>query len=197
MNKNNLSRKQLKYFARMAAEAYVNDPVHSYVTKSEIFRKRFVYHFMMERLSTSAREDIIYIDEDNRGICVWREAHNEYDVLDFLMCPNCFFLYLYWPKTIKTLMAYAHLDVKVFPENTLIISPVFVDPKHQGKGIATKLIKQGISDLTAKGYKLGLEAQSQENVAFYQKLGFKTIKQDYWKREKIQNHYMLYEENLK
>ena len=195
MNKNNLSRKQLKYFSRMAAEAYVNDPVHSYVTKSESFRKRFVYHFMMERLYTSAREDIIYIDEENRGMCIWREAYNEYGVLDFLRCPNWFFLYLYWPKTIKTLMAYGHLDVKVFPENTLIISPVFVDPSHQGKGIATKLIKQGIADLTAKGYKLGIEAQNPDNVAFYEKLGFRVIKEDYWKREKIHNYYMMYEED--
>ncbi len=195
MNKNKLTRKQLEYFSRMAAEAYVNDPVHSYVTKNESFRKRFVYHFMIERLSTSAREDIIYIDEENRGICIWREAHNEYGILDFLRCPNWFFLYLYWPKTIKTLMAYGNLDVKVFPENTLIISPVFVDPKHQGKGIATKLIKQGIADLTAKGYKLGLEAQNPDNVEFYEKLGFRTIKQDYWKREKITNHYMMYQED--
>ncbi len=195
MKKHQLTRKQLKYFAKMAAEAYVNDPVHSYVTKNEKLRKKFVYHFMIERLSTSAREDIIYTDEENRGICVWREAYNEYSVLDFLRCPNWFFLYLYWPKTIKTLMAYSHLDVKVFPENTLIISPVFVDPMHQGKGVASALIRQGISDLTAKGYKLGLEAQDIKNVKFYEKLGFKVIKHDYWKRENVHNYYMMYEED--
>ena len=195
MGKHQLTRKQLEYFARMAAEAYVNDPVHSYVTKNETLRKKFVYHFMIERLATSSREDIIYTDEENRGICIWREAHNEYGVLDFLRCPNWVFLYFYWPKTIKTLMAYSHLDVSVFPENTLIISPVFVDPQHQGKGIATKLIKQGIADLTAKGYKLGLEAQNSDNVKFYEKLGFRVIKHDYWKREKIDNYYMMYWED--
>ncbi len=195
MSKHQLTRKQLKFFSKMAAEAYVNDPVHSYVTKNETLRKKFVYHFMIERLATSSREDIIYIDQENRGICIWREAHNEYGVLDFLRYPNWVFLYLYWPKTIKTLVAYSHLDVKVFPENTLIISPVFVDPEHQGKGIATKLIKQGIADLTAKGYKLGLEAQNSDNVKFYEKLGFKVIKHDYWKREKIDNYYMMYQEN--
>ena len=193
--KNQLTRKQLKYFAKMAAESYLNDPVHSYVTKSEKLRKKFVYHFMIERLATSSREDIIYIDEENRGICIWREAHNEYDVFDFLMYPNWIFLLLYLPKTIKTLMAYGHLDVKVFPENTLIISPVFVATEHQGKGVATKLIKQGIADLTAKGYKLGLEAQDPDNVKFYEKLGFKVIKHDHWKRENIHNYYMMYEEN--
>ena len=195
MNKKKLTTKQLRYFARMASESYRNDPVHSYVTKNETLRKKFVYHFMIERLATSAREDIIYIDEENRGICVWREAHNEYDVFDFLMYPNWIFLLLYLPKTVKTLMAYSHLDVKVFPENTYIISPVFVAPEHQGKGIATKLIKQGIKDLSAKGYKLGLEAQDPDNVKFYEKLGFKVIKHDHWKRENIHNYYMMYEEN--
>ena len=188
-----LSIKELKYFSRMAAEAYVNDPVHSYVTKNEKLRKKFVYHFMIERLATSNREDIIYVDDEKRGICVWRKAHNEYDVFDFLMYPNWVFLWLYFPKTIKTLMAYGHLDVKVFPENCYIISPVFVSPEHQGKGIANELIKQGIADLTAKGFKLGLEAQNPKNVPFYEKLGFKVIRHDHWKRENIDNYYMLYE----
>lgn len=193
MKKRPLTRKELKYYARMAAEAYVNDPVHSYATKNEKIRKKYVYHFMIERLSTSNREDIIYEDEEKRGICIWRKAHNEYDIFDFLMCPNYIFLALYLPNTIKTLMAYGHLDVKVFPENCYIISPVFVDPKHQGKGIATALIKKGIADLVPQGYSLGLEAQNPENVAFYEKLGFKVIKHDRWKREGIDNYYMMYE----
>lgn len=186
-----LTNKQLKYFARMAAESYVNDPVHCYATKNEEKRKKYVYHFMLERLSTSNREDFIYVDEENRGICVWREAHNEYSFFDFMRCPSWVFLALYLPNTIKTLSAYGHLDVNVFPENTYIISPVFVSPEHQGKGIATKLIKKGIEDLTAKGYNLGLEAQNPDNVAFYEKLGFKTIKHDYWEKEKIHNYYMM------
>ncbi len=194
MGKRKMTRKELKYYARMAAESYVNDPVHVYATKNENKRKRYVYHFMMERLSTSNREDIIYFDEEKRGICVWRDAHNDYDMFDFLLCPNWVFLALYPIRTIKTLKAYSHLDSKVFPENTLIISPVFVSPEHQGKGIATKLIKKGIEDLAPQGYKLGLEAQNPENVGFYEKLGFKVIKHDYWKSEGIDNYYMLYED---
>lgn len=189
-----MDRKTLKYFARMAAESYVDDPVHSYATKSVERRKKFVYHFMMERLATSNREDIIYVDEQNRGICIWRDAHNEYDVFDFLMCPNWVFLVVYLWNTIKTLKAYSHLDSKVFEKNTLIISPVFVDKNHQGQGIATQLIKKGIRDLVPQGYKLGLETQNPDNVAFYEKLGFRVIRHDYWKSEKIDNYYMVYEE---
>ena len=144
-------------------------------------------------LATSNREDIIYFDEENRGMCVWREAHNEYNMFDFLLCPNWVFLVLYLPSTIKTLSAYSHLDVKVFPENTLIISPVFVSPEHQGKGIATKLIKQGIADLVPKGYKLGLEAQNEDNVKLYEKLGFKTIKHEYFEKINMHSYYMMYQ----
>lgn len=188
-----MNRKELKYFARMAAESYIDDPVHKYATKDPERRKKYVYHFMMERLSTSNREDIIYIDEENRGICVWRDAHNDYTMIDFLRCPNWIFLALYAVNTFKTLKAYSHLDTSVFPKGTLIISPVFVAKEHQGKGIATKLIKQGIEDLTAKGYKLGLEAQNPDNVKFYEKLGFKTVKYVYFEKEKIHNYYMMYE----
>lgn len=188
-----LTRKELQYYARMAADSYIDDPVHCYATKHEYWRRKYVYHFMIERLATSNREDIIYEDEEKRGICIWRDAHNEYDIIDFLMYPHWIFLYFYAKSTIKTLKAYGHLDVKVFPENTLIISPVFTAKEHQGKGIATKLIKEGIRDLVPQGYKLGLEAQNPENVKFYEKLGFRTIKYVYFKSENIHNYYMMYD----
>lgn len=193
--KKKMNRKTLKYYAKMAAESYVNDPVHVYATKSEKLRKKFVYHFMMERLSTSNREDMICFDEESRGLCVWRDAHNDYTMFDFLLCPNWVFLAIYFVSTIRTLKAYSHLDSSVFEKNTLIISPVFVDKNHQGKGVATKLIKQGIKDLVPQGYKLGLETQNPKNVAFYEKLGFKTVKYQYFEKEKIHNYYMVYEED--
>ncbi len=194
MEKRKLTGKELKYFAKMAAESYVDDPVHVYATKSEKLRKRYVYHFMMERLHTSNREDIIYVDKQLRGICIWRDARNDYDMFDFLLCWHWIFLLIYFVRTIRTLRVYGHLDSKVFPEGTKIISPVFVDKKHQGKGIATALIKRGIEELVPQGYKLGLEAQNPDNVKFYEKLGFRVIREEYYEKEKIHNYYMLYGE---
>lgn len=187
-----LSTKELRFFAKMAGRAYVNDPVHSYATKNPERRVRFVYHFMMERLNTSNGEDYFYIDDDNRGMCVWRKAHNEYGVIDFLKCPDWLYLYWFWPNTLRTLFAYAPLDVKVFDEDTWIISPVFVDPEHQGKGIATELITESMKELAQKGYKFGLEAQDEKNVAYYKKLGFEIIGETEYKKGKIKHYYMIY-----
>lgn len=190
-----LSKKELRRFAKMAGRAYVNDPVHAYATKRPKRRERFVYHFMMERLNTSNGTDYFYIDDEGRGLCVWRKAHNEYGVLDFLKCPDWLYLYWFWPNTLRTLAAYGPLDVKAFSEDTWIISPVFVDPDHQGQGIATALIRQGIADLTKAGFSCGLEAQDARNVRFYEKLGFQAIRTDRFEKGNITHTYMVYRDS--
>lgn len=188
-----LSGAELKFFAKTAAQAYMNDPVHAYATKNPKRREKFVYHFMLERLSSSNGVDYIYIDDENRGMCVWRRAHNEYTMLDFLKCPHWVFLCLYLPNTVRTLSVYSALDVKEFDENTQIISPVFVAPEQQGRGIATALIRQGIEDLSPSGCKFGLEVQNKDNIGFYERLGFKITGHAYSKRAGIDHYYMVYE----
>ena len=186
-----LSKRELRYFAEMAGRAYVNDPVHTYATKNPARRVKFVSHFMMERLNTSNGEDFFYIDDEDRGLCVWRKAHNEYGVLDFLKCPDWLYLYWFWPNTLRTLSAYGPLDVHVFDEDCLLISPVFVDPAHQGKGIATRLLQSSMEELSQYGYSFGLEAQDLKNVSFYEKLGFRVIKTVDYPKGNIRHYYMV------
>ena len=186
-----LTKKELRYFAKMAGRAYVNDPVHTYATRNPKSREKFVYHFMMERLDTSNGEDWFFIDDENRGICVWRYARNEYGVIDFLKCPDWLYLYVFFPRTLRTLAAYHPLDVKVFDEDTWIISPVFVAPEHQGQGIATQLIKDSMAYLSPLGYRFGLEAQDEKNVRFYEKLGFETVKEAAYPKGNILHRYMV------
>lgn len=188
------TRKTLKYYARMASEAYVNDPVYVFACKNENIRKRFIYHWLLIRLNSSRKKDIFYFDEEQRGLLILREAHYDYTMLQFMKCINWPFLVLYFPLTIKCLMAYSHLDNKdIFDEKTYIVSPVFVGKEHQGKGVATKLLRMGIEDMKARGYKIGLETQNPDNVGFYEKLGFKVAKEEYYKLEKIRNYYMIAE----
>lgn len=189
-----VSLKELRYYAKMASEAYVNDPVYCFACKNEKIRKRFIYHWILLRLNSSRKKDIFYFDEEKRGLLILREAHYDYTMFQFLKCPNWVFLVLYWPVTLKTLLAYSHLDnSEIFDDKTYIISPVFVGKEHQGKGIAKKLINMGLEDMRSKGYKVGLETQNPDNVGFYEKFGFRTVRQEFYKLEKINNYYMLTE----
>lgn len=189
-----IDRKTLKYYARMASEAYINDPVYVWACKNEKIRKRFIYHFILLRLNSSRKKDIFYFDEEDRGLLILREAHYDYTMWQFLKCPNWVFLVLYFPLTIKALMAYSHLDNKdIFDEKTYIVSPVFVSKEHWGKGIATKLLNMGLEDMLSGGYKVGLETQNPENVKFYERLGFRVVREEFYKLEKIHNYYMIAE----
>lgn len=192
MKKKNLDKKTVKKMALMASEAFSDDPVHKNCTKVRRIRKRFLYHFMMERFSTSNGEDIIYLDKDNRGMCIWRDAKNDYTVTDFLKCPHWIFLVVYWISTVRTLIIYSRRDLTVFPDNTLLIEPVFVGKDYQGKGIATALIREGIDELSSLGYNLGLETQNPDNLPLYENLGFKIISEQTLKKGKIFNYSMLY-----
>ena len=192
MEKIMLDEKTLNEMAYMAAEAYMEDPVHKNCTRVPAVRKRFLYHFMMERFSSSNGSDFIYLDKEKRGMCIWRDAKNDYTVFDFLKCPHWIFLVLYWISTVRTLIIYSRRDLSVFPDNTLLIEPVFVGKEFQGRGIATKLIRQGIEDLVPLGYNLGLETQNPDNITLYEKLGFKVISKQTLKRGKIYKYSMLY-----
>ncbi len=194
MSQEKITLKELRYYAKMASEAYIDDPVYCFACKNENIRKRFIYHFILLRLNSSRKKDIFYFDEEKRGLCILREAHYDYTMWQFLKCPNWPFLVLYFPLTIKALMAYSHLDnSEIFDDKTYIVSPVFVDKAHQGKGIATKLLNMGIEEMREKGYKVGLETQNPKNVPFYEKLGFKVVKHEHYKLENIDNYYMITE----
>lgn len=192
MEKRILDKKTLRKMALMAADAYMEDPVHKNCTKVRIFRRRFLYHFMTERFSSSNGVDYIYLDEKERGMCIWRDAKNDYTALDFLKCPHWVFLVLYWISTIRTLIIYSRRDLTVFPDNTLLIEPVFVGRDFHGKGIATELIKQGIAELLPLGFNLGLETQNPDNISLYEKLGFRVISKQTLKKGSIYNYSMLY-----
>lgn len=192
MEKIKLDKKTLKKMALMASEVYTEDPVHKNCTKVLKIRKRFLYHFMMERFSSSNGTYYIYLDKEGRGMCVWRAADNDYTVLDFLRCPHWIFLVVYWISTVRTLIIYGRRDLSVFPDNTLLIEPVFVAKEHQGKGVATALIRQGIDELLPLGYNLGLETQNPDNISLYEKLGFRVISEQELKKGKIYNYSMLY-----
>ena len=41
-----ITLKELKYYARMASEAYINDPVYCFACKNENIRKRFIKNYL-------------------------------------------------------------------------------------------------------------------------------------------------------
>jgi ribosomal protein S18 acetylase RimI-like enzyme len=57
------------------------------------------------------------------------------------------------------------------------LSPVAVDPPHQGKGLARRLLTATFARLDREALPCFLETQSEDNVAIYEKYGFAVVEE--------------------
>ncbi|MBC5649106.1 GNAT family N-acetyltransferase [Christensenella tenuis] len=186
-----MKKSQLKYFARLGAESFAEDPLYVSYIPRKTRRKKFLYHLMMVRLAVSNREDILVADKQGRGLCVFRSAAKKYSAGDFLRCVNTLPLMTgYLLPSMRILSFSNKLDTAVFGENTLLIEPVFVGPDYQGQGVATRLISEKMKELLEAGIPCGLMTQNGNNVGFYEKLGFRVIKKESAAPHGFHNYYM-------
>ena len=190
-----LSDETLKKYARMASEAFMDDPNYINAAKNVKLRKLVAYHSVLVRLYASRAMGFkFYSDEQERGVLIVRHAHSDIPINIFMKGKNLPAVLLLMP-CIKKMM---DVDVrcensKYFDDKTYIISPVFVDVKHQGKGVARKLIERAAADLKEQGYKLGLDTQNPANVAKYEKMGFKLFHQAFFDDTQMYIFHMIYD----
>lgn len=65
-----LSKNELKYYAKMAADSFIYDPLYIAIVKNKFIRKRFIYNFMYLRFYLSNTVGIIIEDSNKHGLCI-------------------------------------------------------------------------------------------------------------------------------
>ncbi len=190
---NTMDEEVMKHFAKISVDAFMDDPLYVYSAKKESKRAKLLYHLNLARLYASYHGgDIIYTDEENKGICIFRKAGASYANGHFRKAPDVKGLLFCASALSKCLGVNNKLKPEYFPENTYTVSPVYVDKKHWGEGVGSKILLEGIKDLTAQGFNIGIETQNKMNVPFYEKLGFKTFKEEPLE-EGIDGWWMIFE----
>lgn len=192
---NNLSNDVLKKYARMAAKAFMTNPGYVLSCDNESKKEDFIYNVVLMRLYISRKTDIFYFDEEGRGLLVLRKAGMDYPASEVLKVPNILGLlknFSFVSRLLSVTGAYSSKGL-YDEENTYIVSPVFVDVNHQGKGVGTQLLKRAIADMAEKGYKVGLDTMEPSNVPYYEKLGFKLIDKQYNEKVDAYSWYMIHE----
>ena len=194
MNKH-ITNATLKKYARMASDAFMTNPGYVLSCPDESKRKNFIYHVVLMRLYISRKTDIFYFDEEEKGMLVLRKAGMDYPASEVLKEPNILGLLKNMSLVSKLLTVTGSYSSKGLydEEKTYIVSPIFVDVKHQGKGVGTKLLKKAIEEMEAKGYKVGLDTMEPSNVPYYEKLGFKLIDDQIDANTGAHSWYMIHE----
>ena len=194
MNKH-ITNATLKKYAEMASDAFMTNPGYVLSCPDESKRKNFIYHVVLMRLYISRKTDIFYFDEQEKGMLVLRKAGMDYPASEVLKVPNILGLLKNMSLVSKLLTVTGSYSSKGLydEEKTYIVSPIFVDVKHQGKGVGTKLLKKAIEEMEAKGYKVGLDTMEPSNVPYYEKLGFKLIDDQIDANTGAHSWYMIHE----
>ena len=192
---NNIPNNVLKKYAEMASDAFMTNPGYVLSCPDESKRKNFIYHVVLMRLYISRKTDIFYFDKEEKGMLVLRKAGMDYPASEVLKVPNILGLLKNMSLVSKLLTVTGSYSSKGLydEEKTYIVSPIFVDVKHQGKGVGTKLLKKAIEEMEAKGYKVGLDTMEPSNVPYYEKLGFKLIDDQIDANTGAHSWYMIHE----
>ena len=192
---NNIPDDVLKKYARMASEAFMQDPNYINAAKNIKLRKLVAYHATLVRLYASRAMGFkFYFDEQDRGVLIVRPAQSDIPTDVFMKGKNIPAVILLLPWIGKMLQVDVRCEnAKHFDDKTYIISPVFVDVNHQGQGVARKLIEKAAADLKAQGYKLGLDTQNPENIIKYEKMGFKLFHQAFYEDTQMYIFHMILE----
>lgn len=191
----NITNEILKKYAKMASQSFMTNPGYVISCPDEKKRQDFIYHVVLMRLYISHKTDIFYFDEEGRGLLVLRKAGLGYPTGEVLKVPNILGLLKNMSFVSKLLgVTGAFSDKGLYDEEkTYIVSPVFVDVNHQGKGVGTALLKKAVEDMAQKGFKVGLDTMEPTNVPYYEKLGFKLIDTQFSEKDNAYSWYMVHE----
>lgn len=75
------------------------------------------------------------------------------------------------------------------PDDTLYLYAIGVLPEMQGRGIASKLIQEKLSECAKQT--IYLETNTEHNCRFYQKLGFELILKTYYQKNDLTTWYLV------
>lgn len=164
--------------AEVSALAFEHDPITEWLVETgddplQMERQMFVAEYRITK-----RFDLIYTDADRKGVSIWKPPGARSTIGDRIQ--------QVWTMlgTIKlSRRAFAKIKLFIQIENAhpcehhYYLSLLAVHPDMQGKGLGTALMQPVLEICDRDHVPAYLETETESNVDFYSKRGFKVIKE--------------------
>ena len=176
-----LSKKEVKIAGEVAARAFFDDYVFSQFLPDIVKRKKYSHHIWDYITRFSVIYGECYAPSPNvEGVAGW-VYYKKYRVSSIKMIRSGVFNIIFRTSGIKLrlMMRYNDLVDKIhrvhanFPH--LYLRLLAVDPKHQGKGYASKLLRPMLARIDEEQLPCYVDTQKEENVYMYQHFGFELV----------------------
>ena len=175
-----LTRSHIQPAAALLARAFAADPLYRYLFPDPAQRDSLLLSFFNFRARFGILYGEVYATSPAlEGIVVWLPSSTPMNRWRLLRSGGFAFFTQASAETrqrMSNLMQFTsemHHRQAPFPHWHL--SPVAVDPAHQGKGLGGKLLRATLDQAERQKLPCFLETQSERNVAFYRRYGFEVV----------------------
>jgi len=180
-----LRKGQIKPASRILAYAFRDDPIIAYAYPNENDRQTkipYVYEFL---LSYYVRYAEAYATSERlEGVAIWQRHECKRLSMSFW---QLFLSGAIWPafkmgmKVGKRMQPFfEYIENKrweLVPHPHWYLMAIGVDPKYQGKGYASRLIRAMLTRIDEEGMPCYLETEIEKNIALYQHFDFKVVEE--------------------
>jgi len=176
-----LNKSHIKPAVKVLTEAFQNYPLLNYYYPDELTKKRIAHYFVSLIVFSGIRYGEIYATSHNlEGVAVWIPS-DKYPITFWRLLRSVplsviFGLGRYGGNKMSHLSGYIDAVHQCqAPFKHWFLQTIGVNPRSQGKGLASKLIKPMLTRMDREGLPCYLETLDEHNVPLYEHLGFKVV----------------------
>jgi len=194
-----LNKSHIKHAVEVLAAAFQNYPLLHYYYPDELTKKRIAHYFLSLAVSSGIRYGEVYATSHNlEGVAVWIPSDKYpmtfWRLLRSVPLSVIFGLGRYGGNKMRYLSG--HIDAvhqRLAPFKHWFLQTVGVEPRSQGKGYASKLLRPMLTRIAEEGLPCYLETLDEHNVPLYEHLGFKVVDKATVPKTSLTNWAMLRE----
>ena len=176
-----LKKSDVEIAAEMLSRAFHNDPLIAYFFSNEEERLEDIKQFYLFRLKYGIAYGEVYIISPKiEGLAIWIHPSNiTMTNWQIFRAGGMKLMRKLGRKKMSKMFAVEHYISEIHYRNVDFphwhLSPVAVDPVHQGKGYASKLIRAMLERFDNENIACFLETQVKKNVEIYKRYDFKVV----------------------
>ena len=161
--------------SRVLAEAFKSDPMHRWIFPGERWwswgsRRSFAIAIRQELQRAS-----VWVDSELRGAAIWHAPNIRRGVVEQAAFALRMLPLLAW-RAPSIGSAFGKLEALHPQQPHWYLYAIGTDPKHQGAGIGSALMKAALAQCDADRLPAYLEASKAENVPYYERFGFRVTR---------------------
>jgi GNAT superfamily N-acetyltransferase len=176
-----IQKSDLEKASSVLSKSFIDYPIFVSILPNEEYRRKklqYLFHFLVTLGLLNG--EVWAPSNDLEGVSIWIDSSSTKASVGRILMHG--FLPLLFHLNIRSICRFIKVGIRKQKERKKILNGPYylldvigVDPQWQGKGFARFMIESKLNEYDKHQYPCYLETSKRENIAFYQKYGFRLL----------------------